>query len=501
MRIYKRAQLLALIETIKKANKVLGKLLKQKDLENSKMILQQSQESAIELGKIMEEETGYTHIISLLEEYCEHVYVCYEAIPIRYDQVDEQIKKFNRILNKIHREIDLIPKDKLKILFIPYKASMWTSFESIWIAAKKDEQSNVSVMPIPYFELLDGEKKKEVFEKELFPSSVETIHYLSYDLGKEHPDIIFIHNPYDETNILTRVDSKYYSKNLREHTECLIYSPYHTVGSYTKGKMDSFYTSPGNIYSDYCICQSEKVRDIYVSLGFPKEKFILQGSPKIDAVINKMPEKEMPSEWKEKLTGRKVFLLNTNLLYFYQSFCNTSKSGDFAKRFHDEIMQAIVNKKDRALIWRPHPLMYAMLEKKCPECLVYVNKLKATIEESDNCVMDMRPEYLTAFKYSDAMISTWSSLINEYMITKKPIQIFQKAPSADNCLKAPLNRGVCYFRFGENSYSFDMFMQMVQDEEDPKKEERINAYKSAFSILDGTAGERIYKQLYKRYGE
>ena len=45
----------------------------------------------------------------------------------------------------------LLPKKK-EIVFLPYKASMWDSLESIWQAARADAACHAVVIPIPYAE-------------------------------------------------------------------------------------------------------------------------------------------------------------------------------------------------------------------------------------------------------------------------------------------------------------------------------------------------------------
>ena len=48
---------------------------------------------------------------------------------------------------------------KKNIVFLPYKASMWDSLESIWKAAFEDkEYCNTYVIPIPYADLTPDRK-------------------------------------------------------------------------------------------------------------------------------------------------------------------------------------------------------------------------------------------------------------------------------------------------------------------------------------------------------
>ena len=61
-----------------------------------------------------------------------------------YDRTKEQ-------LLEVQREIEEIP-DKKEIAFMPYKASMWDSLESVYLAAREDKNCEAYVVPIPYFD-------------------------------------------------------------------------------------------------------------------------------------------------------------------------------------------------------------------------------------------------------------------------------------------------------------------------------------------------------------
>ena len=44
-------------------------------------------------------------------------------------------------------------ENKWRAVFLPYKASMWTSLESIWKAANRDPNCDNYVVPIPYYNI------------------------------------------------------------------------------------------------------------------------------------------------------------------------------------------------------------------------------------------------------------------------------------------------------------------------------------------------------------
>ena len=41
---------------------------------------------------------------------------------------------------------------RIEAVFLPYKASMWDSLESVWKAADEDPDCDAYVIPIPYFD-------------------------------------------------------------------------------------------------------------------------------------------------------------------------------------------------------------------------------------------------------------------------------------------------------------------------------------------------------------
>ncbi|MCI5568042.1 MAG: hypothetical protein MR375_09390, partial [Veillonellaceae bacterium] len=133
-----------------------------------------------------------------------------------------------------HALLNIVRKKK-EIVFLPYKAAMWDSLESIWKAAYADkEHCNTYVVPIPYADRNpDYTARDWHHEIDLFPDYVPVIDYRNIDLEAMHPDVIFIHNPYDNCNAVTSVDSMFYSDKLKHYTDNLVYVPYFVTG----GKM------------------------------------------------------------------------------------------------------------------------------------------------------------------------------------------------------------------------------------------------------------------------
>lgn len=512
MRKFLKNNILEIFKTIYEAHSNIKKLVDRKDFDSVNAVLSECQNTAVQIGTAIESSEGEGFVsVRYLEEYCEAVYEVASSLSdeVNGNKVQKVLdKKLIKAENSVKNDI----KVKLHIAFFPYKASMWTSFESIWKAATADPRCEASVVVIPYCEYDEHlNLKRLVYEADEFPGNVNIINYELYKLEVHQPDIAFIHNAYDNNNTLTSVMPYFYSENIKRYAECLVYSPYFTLGSYTKGKSDGFFINSGSINSDRIVVQSPFVADIYMKYGYDKKKLLVYGSPKIDSVVVNCGEKNgynkttcMPEKWKGKLLGKeKIILLNTHWAYFLRGHEYKEKGYyDFAQKYHDMLYDALLKFNGKCgMIWRPHPLMASAVEQRCPELLEYINEFTERLEKSDFAVIDRSGSYVDAFNCSDAMVSTYSSLIHEYMATGKPIQIFQSKPTDECGLRYPVDYRKCYFFLKKDAgMTFDEFINMVFSGEDPIKKERMEMFSTkSFVNTDGTAGKRILEKLIEEY--
>lgn len=508
MRRSMKKQLLQLLMTLKEAHNEVRSYLQAEEYGKVYTLLADCQECAVSVGSTIEQfEKTQDKIIRDLEEYYEYLFeisVCLD----RNEKLNggEIREKLNQYIDTIYHETESNINTSLKITFMPYKASMWTSLESIWEAASSDESCEVKVVVIPYYTLDSKGNTAELnYEASLFPDYVSITDYRAYDLECECPDMIFIHNPYDGDNNLTRVPEQYYSYNLKQCTEQLIYSPYGVMGYYNP-KQGAFMCMTNAVHTaDKVLVQSEKVKDIYIDHRIERNKILALGSPKIDAVVKGLKEpKNYPAEWEQKLAGRKVFLLNTHLSYFihwYNYQQKYDKKENLAEWIHENIFENLLNREGCALIWRPHPLLKDTLKsRELYSTLDFIEMLERRIQESDNGVLDTNGDYNLSFRLSDALITTYSSMIPEYMISGKPVYIYQNRLNEANCRRSPVSYINNYYkaRPGEER-KLPKFIEMVLNDEDPLYEKRMSDVHRAFPNLDGTIGENIFQRLKKEF--
>lgn len=388
-------------------------------------LLSQCQEGAISMGNLIERDEGEGFItISLLESYCELVYQVYEDLRQGHDinpgKVYKNLKKsLIRVENSVRQDI----KARLEVVFLPYKASMWDSLESVWMAADADPDCEAYVVPVPYYERNpDGSFGVRHYEGSDFPTYVPITDYEEYRLEERRPDIIYIHNPYDNYNYVTSVAPRFYSAALKTYTDCLVYIPYYiTAGGMSEGQAlcQSYFNA------DYIVVQCEKIIKLF-DPAVPREKFLPLGSPKIDRVIRRCQNPpEPPEKWKKKMEGRKVYFYNTSL---------GGMLGDteiFLKKM-EYVFDCFQGREDACLLWRPHPLLESTFESMRRGYYDKFKELKQYFIEHDLGIYDDTPDITDAVALSDAYLGdSGTSVISLFGVAGKPLFIF------DNNITAP----------------------------------------------------------------
>lgn len=322
---------------------------------------------------------------------------------------------------------------KKEIVFLPYKASMWDSLESVWQAAYDDkEHCNAYVVPIPYCDRNPDMTAAEWHcEADQFPDYVPVLdwHDYTYEKLKEmHPDVIFFHNPYDNYNAVTSVDMQYYSRNLKYCTDKLVYIPYFVMGDTISAH---FCQTQGVINADYVIVQDENIKEQYERYypggNCPEGKILALGSPKFDKVLNSRKEDfDLPESWKRIIDGKKVILYNTSLTAALENtdrLCTKLRS----------VLNTFKGREDVALWWRPHPLMDSTLRSMRPEYYKEYKKLETIYIQEGWGICDKSANLNRAIAYSDLYYGDQSSVIWLYRETGKPICIEHMYSSQEEC--------------------------------------------------------------------
>ena len=434
MRKYVKNEIIQIVEQLNKANELIYEQINIIERNELITLLMECQESAVVIGRRIEQDAGEgTRAVNLLEEYCESLYQI-SMILDNNQKIQELIQKISICLNRV---IDSIKNDLLntkEIVFLPYKASMWDSFESIWKAATEDKTCEVYVVPIPYFDKnSEGTFNEMNYEGDKYPEYVPITHYNDYQFETRCPDAIFIHNPYDEWNRVTSVHPFFYSKNLKRFTNQLVYIPYFITPDVLP---EGFCVTPGCINADRIIVQSEEVKENYI-LAFKKigettkqnvffedisQKIIALGSPKLEKAYKCEQEKfRLPNTWKKIIqrpdgTKKTIIFYNTSLSVILQN------DESYLQKLNQVIEQFSRN-KEIVLWWRPHPLSESTIKALRPELFQEYNKIVDNYKKENWGIYDDSPDLYRAIAWCDAYYGDRSSVTMLFTAAQKPVMI------------------------------------------------------------------------------
>lgn len=244
-------------------------------------LLGECQETAIQIGTMVENEQGEGHpVVRELEKYCEVLFQLHSQITegafgdnaIFADMIKEKLSGMAEELSQV---IEKETEARKEVVFVPYKASLWAGMEPEWQTMTEAENTDVYVVPAPYYyKNAYGKAKTEEphYETEGYPEQVAITSYEDYNFQEHHPDCIVIQCPYDEYNYGMTLHPFFYAKNLVKYTDKLVYIPALAMDEIgpdderARENLKSYCNMPGVVYADMVLVPSEQMKGVYVEL-------------------------------------------------------------------------------------------------------------------------------------------------------------------------------------------------------------------------------------------
>ena len=436
MRKAQKKQIEEMITLMAEAQAEIKNAIRKKNISLALDLLEQCQQAAIQVGTSIDTLEGEGHpTVTLLEQYCELVYKLHEelaggALKPGADAAAYAELKLDSLWKQINQSVAEEIPVRLEVVFCPYKAAMWDSLESVWKAAAEDPNCDAYVIPIPYFDKLpNGAFAEEHYEGLEYPEYVPITYYKSYNFEERRPDMVFIHNPYDENNFVTSVHPFFYASNLNKYTDKLVYIPYFVLSEpngeelsdEAKEKMRMFCIQPGVMQSHKTIVQSEAMKEVYVNTlcnefgeqyrPMWEDKILGLGSPKFDKISSMSADDiTIPEEWKPVLydkegNQKKTILYNTSVSSLLEH-----REAMLAKM--RRVFETFYERRDEvALLWRPHPLIKATIESMLPKLWQEYETLVNEYKSASWGIYDDTADMNRAIELADAYYGDRSSLV------------------------------------------------------------------------------------------
>ena len=437
-----KKQLLEGVELLGKAHDCIQSSLQKGMIQEAVQFMEECKNAAGAIRKEVDEDAcRRTETALALQAYCERI--CRfqkQAVGGENMNVRSLLQSLNSCCKKISQKMEHEIASEKEVVFLPYKASMWDSLETVWRKAVETPNTNAVVIPIPFYERnADGSFGKLHYEGTLFPEDVPIVHYDDYDFEGIHPDEIYIHNPYDDANIVTSVAPFFYSRNLKQYTDKLIYIPYFVIEEFdihNKKALENrqhFAQVPAAIHADEIIVQSENIKKLYVesivkitgehTRTLFERKIKGTGSPKIEKIKSlHRDDVTVPQEWNPflyKEDGRR------KLVILYNNSIST------LLRESDRILEKMRNifavfetyREEIAILWRPHPLIEATIKSMRPQLWQEYGALVESYKAKHIGIYDDTADLDRAIVLSDVYYGDPSSLVTLCRAIDMPVMI------------------------------------------------------------------------------
>ncbi len=142
--------------------------------------------------------------------------------------------------------------------------------EALYKRFVNEPGTQVNVMPIFYYDSdFNGAVLDKHDETELFPDYLQVTDCIKYDFESEQPDVIVIQVPYDGWSTVMTVHEFFYSENLLQFTDELIYVPCFETDP-PEQKWDKTYEAlsvlaeqPAVINADKVLFADDKIKAFY----------------------------------------------------------------------------------------------------------------------------------------------------------------------------------------------------------------------------------------------
>ncbi len=432
------------------AHKEVRNMIEQGDIPSVTGILGECQNVAIEIGTMIEEERGEGHpTVGVLERYCEEIFQLHqilngEDVPGAGEEILLHVEGLRVFEEHLAESIENDLKERKEVVFVPYKTSLWGAMESVWQAAVEDEETDVYVIPAPYYYKDDfGKIKKDEPHYETdYPEGVEITSYEEYNFEVHHPDVVVIQWPYDEYSYGSTVHPFFYAKNLKKYTDNLVYIPPFLMDEIKekdergRATLKYFCNMPGVVHADRVVVQSEQMKEVYVELltKFAGEetkemwenKISGLGSPEQDQQKENLSADKVsgmiPEEWKKKIyrgdgSRKKIILYVTSASVLYSG-------GERVVDKIEEVFDTFEEVKEEVVLWwMPDLKAREMLRKTKPAVWQKYRDLVQEYKQAGWGIYDDSADPERAVRFCDAYYGDGSSAANMCWVQNKPVML------------------------------------------------------------------------------
>ena len=378
--------------------------------------------------------------------------------------------------------------------------SDWNKTEPVFMALKNDSRFNITIVACPpwigenrvifgdkstntnyqYFKTKEGYQNVNVIDAWLGDEN-----YI--DLKKFDFSYIFYNSPY-----FVFYPKSYHPKYVSEYTK-ICYTPY----GYTLSKMFYPISSSWDAFRwFYCVYACSKGEKEYFDGRIKKkgtanlQRVAFCGFPRMHSFV---AQKDANSPvWKFSKNDFRV-------LWTPRWSTEDAIGGSNFLKYKDFMLELVKENSDVDFVFRPHPLTFGNFIQTGQMTRLQVDAYKAACN-TNNSKLDEDADYASTFWNSSALITDFSSIIIEYLITGNPIVFCTTKTNMDQPTEEfEKILSCCYI--ADNGEDIKKYLLQLKKGEDPLKEKRLIAIKEIFGDDLEQLPNRICEDLYQDWAK
>ena len=444
VRLMAKKQVSDIINSMLGIHAGINKLLLSGNIQAVLELLGNCQDVAISMGNFIEQVYGENFVmIQILEEYCEDIFKVHQYLLQDADiNVDDAYTYLMCTLDKVDKAAEKYIVNRKEVVFLPYKASMWDSFDGLWRECMEDENCDVYVIPIPYYyKNARFEVVSECYEENDFPDDVPIMDYRKYNFESRHPDEIYIQFPYDMHNFVIGIHPYFYSQNIRQYTDKLTFVQPFVIDEVNDDdekavkNIREYICNKALINADRIITQSETMRERYIDIltDFAGEDTRTIWENKVDgsgfplAEVSADAKKHrilshFPDNWKLMLSDnngqeKKIILYNNSISAILQN------REQFIGKLKSVLQIFKENSGSILLLWRHNPLIRPTLEKTYPDIWAEYSRVIEQYKNEGWGIYDDVTSAMDSAAISDAYYGDVDSIVQKFRRKRTPVMI------------------------------------------------------------------------------
>jgi SAM-dependent methyltransferase len=382
---------------------------------------------------------------------------------------------------KVAPPIDVLPGEKIRIVFFVIRGEIWSSLEPVWSRAAKDERFNVSVVLL---ESTDSKIESTQLSKAQALLEISGIPYLnepSFSLENYRPHVVFYPLPYGEF-----YPQKYKPEAVAALGCRIAYLSYGTGVGGGAFNLRYQYDCGVQRVARWLFARSQaQFKNFKRYCSKDNARVLVTGHPRTEIYKNYKVQPHRAAE--KKARGRQVILWTPHFTVLQRR-----KWSSFLDHY-EKILRLIDDRSNLFLLLRPHPFLRTNLAKLSDWSHESVNAWFREIDGKDNVHVDTETDYHPAFETSSALMADAGSFLVEYLHTGKPICYLT---GKDDIGLNEEARGLNCFFPGATEIDIARYLDSVIIKgEDSLREKRKLALKTYFGSDNQTPSQLILDEI------